>query len=183
MRKYALGAGDRPTKGKEREEQEEPSSTLIRRAAPYDFSVRCLWSAPIWLTKNAVEMRIGRQQHVRSIAEMHGVHLAPTLPTLCTPASPAFAVASAPESGSRELSTAPALDESSEAGVTLFVFGWENVEPGPLSWAFPSAPAALAAVRAMPNAVAWSIYVGAPWASVDAARASGALLVEQSQTA
>lgn len=66
-----------------------------------------------------------------------------------------------------------------DVGVTLFVYGWENVEPGPLSWAFPSLRAALVAVRAMRNAVEWCIVAGAEWVSVDAARAEGAVLVEQ----
>jgi hypothetical protein len=65
------------------------------------------------------------------------------------------------------------------ANVTLFVYGWENVEPGPLSWVFPSLRAALDAVRTMRNAVEWSICSGAEWTSIDAARAKGAVLVEQ----
>lgn len=74
-------------------------------------------------------------------------------------------------------------DYSAEAAaaaevVTLFVYGWENVEPGPLSWAFPSLRAALDAVRAMRNAVEWCIVSGIE-ASIDAARAKGAVLVEQ----
>jgi hypothetical protein len=63
-------------------------------------------------------------------------------------------------------------------GVTLFVYGWENVQPGPLSWAFPSLRAALLAVRTMRNAVEWCIVSGRE-ASVDAARAKGAVLIEQ----
>ena len=63
--------------------------------------------------------------------------------------------------------------------VTLFVYDWENVEPGPLSWAFPSLRAALDAVRTMRNAVEWCIVAGNEWASIDAARAKGAVLVEQ----
>src|SRR5207237_418674 len=58
--------------------------------------------------------------------------------------------------------------------VTLFVYGWENVEPGPLSWAFPSLRAALDAVRTLRNAVEWCVVSGHEWTSVDAARASGA---------
>lgn len=64
-------------------------------------------------------------------------------------------------------------------GVTLFVYGWHNVEPGPLSWVFPSLHAALSAVRTMKNAVQWCIVSGAEWASMDAARAKGAVLIEQ----
>jgi hypothetical protein len=64
-------------------------------------------------------------------------------------------------------------------GVTLFVYGWESVEPGPLSWAFPSLRAALDAVKTMRNAVEWCIVAGSEWATVDAARAEGAVLIEQ----
>jgi hypothetical protein len=64
--------------------------------------------------------------------------------------------------------------------VTLFVYGWDNVEPGPLSWAFPSLRTALDAVRTMRNAVAWSIVSGETWESIEAARDEGAVLVEQS---
>jgi hypothetical protein len=64
-------------------------------------------------------------------------------------------------------------------GVTLFVYGWESVEPGPLSWAFPSLRAALDAVKTMRNAVEWCIVAGSEWATVDAARAKGAVLIEQ----
>jgi hypothetical protein len=63
-------------------------------------------------------------------------------------------------------------------GVTLFVYGWENVQPGPLSWAFPSLRAALLAVRTMRNAVEWCIVSGRE-PSIDAARAKGAILIEQ----
>ncbi len=65
-----------------------------------------------------------------------------------------------------------------EDGVTLFVHGWENVAPGPLSWAFPDVHAALLAVRTMRNAIAWCIASGRE-PSVDAARAKGAILYEQ----
>ena len=63
-------------------------------------------------------------------------------------------------------------------GVTLFVYGWENVQPGPLSWAFPSLRAALLAVRTMRNAVEWCIVRGRE-PSIDVARAKGAILIEQ----
>lgn len=65
-------------------------------------------------------------------------------------------------------------------GVTLFVYGWDNVQPGPLSWVFPTLGTALDAVRTMKNAIAWCIVAGREWTSADAARANGALLVEQS---
>jgi hypothetical protein len=63
--------------------------------------------------------------------------------------------------------------------VTLFVFGWHVVEPGPLSWVFPSLKAALDAVRTMRNAAQWCIAQGNDWPSLDAARAGGAILIEQ----
>ena len=63
--------------------------------------------------------------------------------------------------------------------VTLFVFGWHVVEPGPLSWAFPSLRAALSAVRTMRNAAQWCIVSGIEWTSMEAARANGAVLIEQ----
>jgi hypothetical protein len=76
--------------------------------------------------------------------------------------------------------TAEALAAAAAAaeGVTLFVYGWENVQPGPLSWAFPSLRAALLAVRTMRNAVEWCICSGRE-PSIDAARAKGAILIEQ----
>lgn len=53
-----------------------------------------------------------------------------------------------------------------DAPVTLVVTQWHNVEPGVLSWTFPSFTAALTAAGAMRNAVAWKIVAG----SVDAPR-------------
>ena len=77
-----------------------------------------------------------------------------------------------------------AQDEAAAAAaaaavVTLFVYGWESVEPGCLSWAFPSLRAALEAVRTMRNAIEWCIVAGHEWSSIDAARESGAVLIEQ----
>lgn len=71
------------------------------------------------------------------------------------------------------------IDEAATS-VTLFVYGWDNVEPGPLSWAFPSLRAALDAVRTMRNAIAWSIAAGRDHLTVEDARANGAVLIEQS---
>lgn len=70
--------------------------------------------------------------------------------------------------------------QAAAEGVTLFVYGWENVQPGPLSWVFPSLRSALTAVRTMRNAVEWCICSGDAWDDIDAARAQGAVLVEQS---
>jgi len=80
---------------------------------------------------------------------------------------------------SDELAAAARAVADAERGVTLFVYGWESVEPGPLSWAFPSLRAALDAVKTMRNAVEWCIVAGSEWVSVDAARAKGAVLIEQ----
>jgi hypothetical protein len=80
---------------------------------------------------------------------------------------------------SPEIAPDPAAVEAAAQGVTLFVYGWENVEPGPLSWAFPSLRTALDAVRTMRNAVAWCIASGSEWSSMDDARAEGAVLIEQ----
>jgi hypothetical protein len=79
--------------------------------------------------------------------------------------------------------------------VTLVVYGWKNVEPGTLSWVFPSVSAAVAAARAMTNAVKWAIVAGKREAAgsdgadeartadakraLDEARARGAVLIEQ----
>ena len=70
--------------------------------------------------------------------------------------------------------------------VVLVVYGWKSVQPGTLSWAFPSLAAAVHAAHAMTNAVHWAVIAGgAARASVDAAfdlaklRANGGVLVEQ----
>jgi hypothetical protein len=77
--------------------------------------------------------------------------------------------------------------------VTLIVYGWKSVEPGTLSWVFPSVGAAVAAARAMTNAVRWAIVAGRSDndasdgslatlnmnAALDEARAKGAVLIEQ----
>ncbi len=63
--------------------------------------------------------------------------------------------------------------------VTLFVHGWHNVEPGLLSWTFPSLRSALDAVQRMKNAIGWCVVSGTGWRDLDAARANGAVLVEQ----
>jgi len=77
--------------------------------------------------------------------------------------------------------------------VTLIVYGWNSVEPGTLSWVFPSVGAALGAARAMTNAVRWAIVAGksdndasddSPASrdmnrALDEARAKGAVLIEQ----
>lgn len=66
-----------------------------------------------------------------------------------------------------------------DAAVTLIVTGWYNVEPGPLSWVFPSMRAALDAVRKMKNAVEWAIVLGGGYESIEDARARGKVLIDQ----
>jgi hypothetical protein len=73
----------------------------------------------------------------------------------------------------------PASAARAAREVTLFVHGWHNVEPGLLSWTFPSLRAALDAVQRMKNAIGWCVVSGTGWRDLDAARANGAILVEQ----
>jgi hypothetical protein len=78
--------------------------------------------------------------------------------------------------------------------VTLVVYGWKSVEPGTLSWVFPSVTAAVAAARTMKNAVRWAIVAGRSGReteaedeeasakrddALDEARANGSVLIEQ----
>lgn len=62
--------------------------------------------------------------------------------------------------------------------VTLVVYGWENVQPGTLAWVFPSLKAAIAAARALRNAVRWVIVAGEEALDVATARSSGFVLAE-----
>lgn len=65
--------------------------------------------------------------------------------------------------------------------VTLIVYGWETVEPGILSWVFPSLASALFAAGAMKNATRWAVLMGArahQALDVDEERASGRVLAE-----
>lgn len=68
---------------------------------------------------------------------------------------------------------------ASPAVVTLFVTGWHQVQPGSLSWVFPSMRAALDAVRTMRNAAEWCVCAGEGWSDLETARSGGAVLVEQ----
>ncbi len=56
--------------------------------------------------------------------------------------------------------------------VTLVVYGWHNVQPGTLSWVFPSFDAAMKAANALRNATQWAIMAGSD--------ASGRILAERS---
>ncbi len=70
--------------------------------------------------------------------------------------------------------------------VVLVVYGWKSVQPGTLSWVFPSLAAAVHAAQTMTNAVRWAVIAGSSArASKDAAfdlgklRAAGGVLVEE----
>lgn len=63
--------------------------------------------------------------------------------------------------------------------VTLVVTAWHNVEPGVLSWSFPSFASALAAAGALRNAVEWLIVEGAVVAGRDGAIPQGAVVLHR----
>ena len=75
--------------------------------------------------------------------------------------------------------------------VILVVYGWKSVQPGTLSWVFPSIGAAVHAAKTMTNAVRWAILAGstgmtervAAQATVDldGARALGSVLLERAE--
>jgi len=73
------------------------------------------------------------------------------------------------ESGTYPISE---VDRLAIGEVTLVVYGWENVQPGTLSWVFPSFDAAMKAARALRNATRWAIMGGRD--------ATGAVLAERS---
>ena len=73
----------------------------------------------------------------------------------------------------------PAAEAPAAEPVTLFVYGWSSVQPGVLSWTFPSLGAAVSAARKMRNAQKWAIVRGGGYASVTDARLRGDVLVEQ----
>jgi hypothetical protein len=74
------------------------------------------------------------------------------------------------------------MNGPSRDAVTLVIYGWRESEPGTLWWVFPSLQAALRAVRAMRNAIAWLIVKGRMTldgeVDVDALRRAGAVLIE-----
>lgn len=47
-----------------------------------------------------------------------------------------------------------------ETKVTLCVTGWRNVQPGRLSWVFPTVDSAVHAAQAMRNATEWVVLDG-----------------------
>jgi hypothetical protein len=68
--------------------------------------------------------------------------------------------------------------------VVLVIYGWKSVQPGTLSWAFPSLAAAVFAAHAMTNAVRWAIVAGSAVRAgvapdLVALRAGGGVLLEQ----
>ncbi len=85
-------------------------------------------------------------------------------------------VVAAPQETKEEARARELVDQ-----VTLVVYGWHNVQPGTLSWVFPSVTAAVSAARAMTNAVRWAIVRGRRSTQnldVEAERASGLVLIE-----
>jgi hypothetical protein len=71
-----------------------------------------------------------------------------------------------------ERAAADAAAEAMPGEVTLVVYGWQNVQPGTLSWVFPSFAAAMKAAGALRNATQWAI--------VDGSDATGQVLAERS---
>jgi hypothetical protein len=70
--------------------------------------------------------------------------------------------------------------------VVLVVYGWKSVQPGTLSWVFPSLAAAVHAAHTMTNAAKWAIVSTAatgPFTRaaryLAKARVTGGVLLEQ----
>ena len=76
------------------------------------------------------------------------------------------------ESGTYPVAQRDHREQLSIGEVTLVVYGWHNVQPGTLSWVFPSFDAAMKAASALRNATQWAIMGGRD--------ASGAVLAERS---
>jgi len=80
-------------------------------------------------------------------------------------------------SGDQEIS---GVQPAAQTDVTLVVYAWHNVQPGVLSWIFPTVRAALTAAYAMRNAVRWAIIRGSEHTDLDVARLAGDVLIENS---
>lgn len=69
--------------------------------------------------------------------------------------------------------------------VTLIIYSWKSVEPGTLSWVFPSVAAAVHAARTMTNALEWAVIAGNPFragrndVTLAKVRADGQVLLEE----
>ncbi len=61
----------------------------------------------------------------------------------------------------------------------LVVYEWNHVQPGMLSWTFPSLRAALVAVRTMTNAGRWVIVRGTEFTTLDHAYAQGLVVCDE----
>jgi hypothetical protein len=68
-------------------------------------------------------------------------------------------------------------DLAPNSDVTLIVYAWHNVQPGTLSWTFPTVRAAVSAAYAMRNAVKWAIVRGIE-ENIDLARLAGRVMIE-----
>jgi hypothetical protein len=126
-------------------------------------------------------MSVIRREAVSTFVE--AVHMpAPPLPTAETGLPPSLPSYDRLEDSDVCLKSAASPCDPvgvSSPEVTLFVHGWDEVEPGLLSWTFPSLRAALDAVQRMRNAIGWCVVSGTGWTDLDLARARGAILVEQ----
>ncbi len=119
--------------------------------------------------------RAGRESGVLAVATAHDIGEEPL------PIGPA-----GPESRriklvarSRSRSARPGAEGAGR--VTLCIFGWQNVQPGTLSWVFPSLDAAIRAAEAMRNATDWLVLEGAiPASEIEWARRRGTILVKHS---
>ena len=78
-------------------------------------------------------------------------------------------------------SRSPRPGAEGAVSVTLCIFGWQNVQPGTLSWVFPSLDAAIRAAEAMRNATEWLVIEGPiPASEIEWARRRGTILAKHS---
>lgn len=169
---------------------------MIRRAAPYDFEHFTLVAErkpgereeTMRLFRRARDTKpsvIRRELLERATSTLppssSGAAIAPVGDS--EPSLPAINVVPAPPPSDEGFDDSDvfvcANNSNTSREVTLFVHRWHNVEPGLLSWTFPSLRAALDAVQRMKNAIGWCIVSGAKWPDLESARAHGAVLVEQ----
>ncbi|HSQ62330.1 MAG TPA: hypothetical protein VLM85_03920 [Polyangiaceae bacterium] len=109
--------------------------------------------------EQAMAKRMGMQKLKRRFAG-HGPAALP-LPAAVAEAVPMPILAEidvVTESGTYPAADHVAGDTAHE--VTLVVYGWQNVQPGTLSWVFPSFDAAMKAANALRNATQWAILDG-----------------------
>jgi len=72
---------------------------------------------------------------------------------------------------------APSRSLERQRKVTLCIYGWQNVQPGTLSWVFPNLETAVRAAQTMRNALEWVVLDGpVPHTEIDWARRKGHVL-------